>query len=453
MNLYPEIDESGHGKEQEIASLVATPGLLLLSTIGTGPIRGEFTTSTGALFLVSGNELYQVDSSFVGTPLGVLNSSVGAVSFAENGIDLCIVDGEDGYFWSFAGSTFNQITDPAFPGAGKVTYQDGYFIFYEPNTQEFFISGLNAVTFDALDIASAEAQPDNLIGILSDHRDLWLFGTETIEIWFNSGAADFPFERIQGAFLEQGLAAPFSVAKMINTVFWLGRDNKGAGMVFMAQGYQPQRISTHAVEQAIQSYGDITDATAYTYQENGHHFYVLNFSSANTTWVYDFITSSWHERAYNNEGVLERHRASCHAYAFSKHVVGDYQNGNLYQLTSSVYSDNGAEIIRRRRAPHLTQGLKRIFHSSFQLDIETGTGLDGIAQGTDPQVMLRFSDDGGHSWSNEKWTSFGKIGQRKRRAIWRRLGQSRDRVYEVTISDPVKVAIIGAEINAMPGAS
>jgi hypothetical protein len=178
-----------------------------------------------------------------------------------------------------------------------------------PNSGQFQITGLNDVTVDALDVATAEGSPDNLVGLISDHRDLWLFGTDSTEVFFNSGNADFPFERIQGAFIEHGCAAKFSIAKMANTVFWLGQDDKGNGIVLMAKGYQPQRISTHAVEQAIQSYGDISDAKAYTYQQNGHNFYVLNFSAAQTTWVYDLTTNLWHERVYMNQGSYERHRA------------------------------------------------------------------------------------------------------------------------------------------------
>lgn len=447
INLYPELNETGSGKEREVAALVGTPGLRTLVTLGAGPIRGTYTASNGRVFAVSNNKLYELDSDWNSTELGTLNSTSGQVSMADNGIHLVAVDGADGYVVTFATSAFAEISDPDFPGADQVTFQDGYFIFNWPDTGKFFISALNDVTFDALDFATSEGSPDNVIGTLSDHRDLWVFNSQSIEIFFNSGNADFPFERIQGAYIEHGLAAAFSIAKMNNTVFWLGRDDKGSGMVFMARGYQPQRISTHAVEQAIQGYGDISDAVAYSYQENGHHFYVLNFTEANTTWVFDTTTNLWHERAYTSLGQFQRHRANCHAYAFSTHIVGDYETGKIYEFSSAIYSDDGNEIVRRRVAPHITDGLKRISYHCFQLDVEGGVGLDGLGQGTDPQVMIQFSDDGGHSWSNEKWASLGKIGQTKRRALWRRLGMSRDRVFRVTISDPVKTTLIGAEID------
>lgn len=447
VNLYPEMNEMGAGKEMEVASLVSTPGLLLKRTVGAGPIRASYAASNGQYFVVSGNKLYRLSSTMIETEIGTLASNNGSVGIADNGIELVIVDGPNGYFHVLGSGLLTQIVDEDWMGATQVVFQDGYFIFLKPGSQQFYISELSGVEIDALDIASSEAQPDSLVAILSDHRDLWLFGETTTEVFFNSGAADFPFERIQGAYIEHGCAAAFSVAKMNNTVFWLGRDDMGAGVVYQARGYQPERISTHAIELAIQGYLNIADAKAWTYQQSGHWFYVLNFSSANTTWVYDSTTGLWHERTYTNLGVSERHRADNHAYAYGKHLVGDYANGNIYELSSTTYSDNGAAIVRTRISPHLTSELKRVFFNSFQLDIETGIGLDGLGQGIDPKIMLCFSDDGGHSWSNEQWRSAGKIGERKVRAIWRRLGQSRDRVFKVSISDPVKVTFIGADLD------
>lgn len=455
INLFPEINEVGFGKEKEVASLVSTPGLGLLRRVGTGPLRGIYYASNNVLYVVSNNKVYTLNSSFVATEIGTINTFVGNISFADNGSTLVFVDGTDGFYTSLGSGSIIEITDTDFRSADKVVFQDGYFIFNEKGTGRFFISDINATTIDPLDFASAEGNPDNIISILSDHRDLWLFGTQTTEVFFNSGNADFPFERINGAFIEHGCAATFSVAKMNNSVFWLSSDDKGNGLIYMAKGYQPQRVSTHAVEYAIRTYSNINDAVAFTYQENGHHFYVINFPTAKTTWVYDMSTNFWHERIYTLDGDFQRHRANYHAFAYGKHVVADYESNKIYEMSSQFYTDDGDEITRQRVAPHVSAGLKMVFYNSLQLDMETGVGLDGASsvQGHDPQAMLQFSDDGGHSWSNEKWTSFGKIGKRKQRAIWRRLGYSRDRVFRVTITDPVKIAIIGAELDLNAGAS
>jgi hypothetical protein len=409
---------------------------------------------------VSGNKLYTVTSGMVATERGTLTTSSGPVSMADNGTTFVVVDGTvNAYKVVLATLAFSAITFPSdiggvtFAGVDTVAFQDGYFLMNLKGTGKFFITGLNDTTIDPLDFATAEGSPDLLLGLLCDHREVWLFGVGSIEVFYNSGNADFPFERMQGAFIEKGIAAIFSFEKVEDTVFWLGRDRAGQGIVYKAQGYQPQPISTRAVELAIQSYGDISDATAYTYQQNGHTYYVLNFPSANTTWVYDITTGLWHERVYTYQGEFQRHRANNHVFAFGMHLVGDYENGKLYELSTSTYSDDGAPISRQRVTPHVTSELARLFYHKFQLDLEMGVGLDGAGQGTDPQVMLRYSDDGGHSWSNEKWASIGKIGERTKRAIWRRLGQSRDRVFEITITDPVKVVMIGADLDVERAAS
>ena len=455
INLYPEVTESGLGKEGEVATLVSTPGLSLLATLSTGPIRGIYTGSNGVLYVVSNNTLYSLDSSYSETIIGTLNTTTGNISMVDNGIDLVVVDGDYGYIHTIGVSSLNQITDPDFLGANQVVYQDGYFIFNRPNSGQFYISNLNSTSIDALDITTSEGNPDDIVGIISDHRELWIFNENTTEVFYNSGNADFPFERIEGAFLEHGCAARWTIQKMNNSVFWVAKDNKGRGVVYMASGFQPQRISTHAIEQAIEGYGDISNAVAYTYQQNGHYFYILNFSNASTTWCYDSSTGLWHERAYTNAGNFERHRASYHAFAYSTHIVGDYENGKLYSLSESTYKDDADFITRQRVFPHISSGQKRLIINSLQIDMKTGVGLDGDSstQGYDPQAMLDWSDDGGYTWSNEHWKTMGKIGVRLRRVLWRRLGFTRDRVFRLTITDPVPVSLISAEIDITQGYS
>lgn len=459
--MYPEIDELGTGKEKEVASLVGTPGLRLLANIGTGPIRCEYRGTNDVLYVVSGNTLYSVSNLWAATSLGTLLTSTGQVSMVDDGFNLIIVDGSNGYDYNFSAANFTQITDLNFRGSNQVRFQGSYFIFTEPDSNVIYLSDLpsgnatDPITFNNDQAASKEGFADNIVGILSLNENIWIFGERTSEVWYanNSTFPDFPFQIVTGAFIQQGCASAFSIAQIDGTIFWLGQNEQGQGVVYMGVGYAPVRVSTHAVEFALQGYATLADAVAFTYQANGHSFYILNFTSAQKTWAFDMATKMWHERAYFNNGVLERHRADNHTFVYETHVVGDYGSGNIYAYDDSVYTDNSNPILRLRTAPHITSGLDRVFYSELQLDVESGVGLDGIQQGTNPQAMLKWSNDGGHSWSNENWAPLGKIGQTKGRALWRRLGAARDRVYSVSISDPVKVIMIDMQIQLMAGAS
>jgi hypothetical protein len=450
VNLFPEIvPEAG----KEAAFLNRAPGLNLLATIGTGPIRGlwAYSSDDSTAFVVSGTELYKINESYTATLLGTVVGT-GPVSLADNGTQLFIAANGPSYIYNNTTNVFGQITDPDFPGAVTVCFLDGYFVFNEPNSQKLWVTALlDGTSIDPLEFASTEGSPDGLIAVAANFREVWAFGTNSIEVWYDSANPDFPLERIQGAFNELGCAAPYSVAKMDNGMFWLGRDRRGQGMVYRANGYTGQRISTHAIEWQIQQYSDISDAIAYTYQQDGHSFYVLIFPTGNATWVYDAATESWHERAGWVNGDFTRHRSNCQMSFNNKIIVGDYVNGNIYAFDLDVYADNGGvqKWLRSWRAlPTGQNNLKRTAHHSLQLDCETGVGLN-TGQGSDPQVMLRWSDDGGHTWSNEHWSPVGKIGVYQQRVFWRRLGMTlklRDRVYEVSGTDPVKTVIMGAEL-------
>ena len=291
--------------------------------------------------------------------------------------------------------------------------------------------------------------------MIVNNREAWLFGTNSIEVWYDAGTPDFPLARIQGASNEIGCVAPYSVAKLDNSVFWLGKDARGRGIVYRNNGYTGIRASNHSIEWQIQQYGDLSNAIAYTYQQDGHSFYVLTFPTVQKTWVYDVSTQSWHERAGWANGDFVRYRPNCQVAFNNEVIVGDYENGNLYAYDLEVYSDNGAPqkwLRSWRPIPSGQNNLRRTAQHSLQLDCETGVGVN-LGQGDDPQVMLRWSDDGGHTWSNEHWSKMGRIGQYGRRVFWRRLGMTmklRDRVYEVSGTDPVKIAIVGAELLLSP---
>ena len=455
VNLFPEMTPDNG---QTAAFLNRAPGLEFLQTVGTGPIRALWAHQTNGsdFYVVSGGEVYKLNS-MTGTPilLGTV-SGTGPVSIADNGTQIFFACNPDSYIYNEVTNVFAQITDPDFPGAVTVGYLDGYFVFNEPDSQRVWVTSLlDGLSVDPLDFASAEGSPDGLVGLIVDHREAWLFGTDSVEVWYDAGLPDFPLTRIQGAFNEIGCVAAFSIAKLDNGLFWLGTDARGQGIVYRANGYTGQRISTHAIEYAIAQYGNISDAIAYTYQQEGHAFYVLTFPSGDATWVYDVSTQAWHERAGWDNGEFVRHRSNCQCNFGGNIIVGDYENGNIYKFSLDIYADNGGiqKWLRSWRAlPTGQNNLKRTAHHSLQLNCESGVGLND-GQGSDPQAMLRWSDDGGHTWSNEHWSPMGKIGAYYQRVFWRRLGMTlklRDRVYEVSGTDPVKIAIMGAELILSP---
>jgi hypothetical protein len=495
VNMFPEATTDG-GKTAGF--LNRTPGLEFLQTVGTGPIRALWSHQTNGtdFYVVSGAEVYQL-TGLTATPVKIGDvSGTGPVSIADNGAVLFFACNGPSYTYYEPTGEFNQITDENFPGAVTVGYLDTQFIFNEPNSQRLWsVDTINPASgeyiyplvFDPLFFSSADGSPDGVVAINCDHRQLWVFGTDSTEVWYNAGLANFPLSPIQGAFNEIGCVAAYSVAKLDNTLFWLGTDARGQGIVYKANGYAGIRVSTHAIEYAIAQYGNLSNALAYTYQQEGHAFYVLTFPSANATWVYDVATQAWHERAGIEQGQFTRHRSNCQCNFGGNTIVGDFENGNIYKFNLDVYADNGGvqKWLRSWRAlPTGANNLKRTAHHSLQLDAETGVGLNGnptvtplvpllaesgldlltesgleilatplTVQGANPQAMLRWSDDGGHTWSNEHWREMGAIGQYGYRTIWRRLGMTlklRDRVYEVSGTDPVKISVMGAELILSP---
>jgi hypothetical protein len=454
VNLYPEA--SGSGLSKSIAMLVGCPGLTRFATLTGSGVRGAIRFSSNVSIVVTGGDVYRVNTLGAGTLIGVVTAATTPVSMASNGSVIMLVTGAEGYVIDPTAATVTKIIDPDFFGGDRVDYIDGYFVFNRPGTQQFQITSLLGTAVDPLDFASAEGAPDLLISLLVDHLEIWLFGETTTEVFFNSGNPDFPFERIQGAFIQQGCAAKFSPARFSSAVAWLSQNDQGQGMVVKSNGYQPERISTHAVEYAIAQYTRIDDAIGMSYQREGHEFYVLTFPTANATWVYDASTQLWHERAWRDpaDGSLNRHRAQCVISFANKIIVGDWSNPYLYSWDLNAYTDDGGILPAIRQVPHIASDDNSLtVYWKLWVDIEAGVGLNGTGQGSDPQVMLSWSDDGGHTFGTELTVAAGKIGEYKRRANFRRLGASRDRVFRVSMTDPVKRIFIAAGIEASPGSA
>lgn len=447
VNLYPEQNPADAPVQ---ATHYPTPGLTLISPAPEiGPGRGLYWASNDQLYGVIGLHLYLIDNNFQFTLLGTLLADLTTpVSMMDNGNYLVLVDGSvNGYTVELSTNTFSQISDVNFLGADKVDYIDTFMVFNQPGTRNFYTTLSNVLTFDPLYFAGKVGSPDKLATLAVTHRELWLLGSQySTEVWVNSGAANFPFAAQPGAYVQYGCAAKYSVVVNGMSLYWLAQDRNGNRFVLEGSGYAARVISTPAMSQEMANYSIVNDAIGFCYQQNSHVFYVLTFPNANKTWVYDATTQLWHERVYmDSMGRENRIRAVCHAYAYGRNCVLDWQNGNLYYFDLNNYTDNGQPIVRRRGFPHLIEDGKRISYKSFVADIECGTTVTGNPN--EVMVSLRWSDTRGYSWGNPVMQSVGLTGEYHRLPIWRRLGLGRDRVFELFWSVPGQVALNGAFVD------
>lgn len=413
-------------------------------------VRGMAANAAGdQLWVVSDNILYFIAANGDRTSRGTLLTHRGHVGMQVGLTQLVIVDGANGYVLDLTTNAFNRITAAGWLGSNTVGYLDGYFIFVDPDSQTFYISAIdNANSLDALQFASATGSPDDLVAVIVDHREAWFFGASSVEVWQDSGGT-FPLARNEGAFIQTGCMAAFTAARLDNSIFWLGQNEQGAGQVFRAQGFQGMRVSTMAVEQAIQGAiaagADITQACAYAYQHNGHAFYCLQVPGLDTTWCYDVASGQWHERAELVAGDYDQHRGDYHAYAYGKHIIGGQDAEILYAYDVDANTNAGDVLVRDRVSPHFASPqLNRISFGAFELDCTVGKGIAGQAQAT---VMLRYSNDGGVSWGSWRYATLGAVGETLARARFLRCGSARDRVWQVRCTDDTPFAIIAAAIE------
>jgi hypothetical protein len=438
VNMYLEFEPAGD-KTQVIA--YGTPGLKLAGTIGTSSIRGMLAVES-FLYVVIGNEFYKVTPGFTATLIGNTTESTGRVGMANNGLQLMIVEGAKGYIYTFASGAFAAIADADFPGGDTVAFNDSFFIVNKPDSGQFWISSsYNGTAWDGLDFATAESNPDNLIAVVADHGELILFSELSTEFWINSGGLNFPYSRISGAAMEWGIAARWTVAKFDNSLIWLAKNRLGEIQVMRLNGYTPERVSTSDIENIINKYTNVSGASAFSYMHNGHPFYQLNFDQG--SWLYDGLSGAWSQlKGYG----INRHRAEMATLFGDRVIVSDFENGNFYEPKGDQYTDNGEPLISELIGRHVFDNEERLAINQLQVDLEAGVGLDS-GQGVDPRIILQTSKDGGHTWGNERFCDMGKVGEYKARAKWTRLGQARDWVFKLIISDPVKRVLINAWID------
>lgn len=325
-----------------------------------------------------------------------------------------------------------------------ITWQDHTFIMGFTGSGAIQWSAVDDGTnVSALDFATAESSPDDLVRCIADHGEVVLFGKNSIEFWASTGNLDQPFSNQNGSELEFGLAAPWSLTKFNDTLIGLVR-NGGQVEVRMLQGHTMQKVSSQSMDTIINGYANVADATGSAFVYQGHPMYQINFPSAGASWVYDASTGLWTSMQSGLTGG--RHLGEMHVDYLNKVRVFDYQNGNIYNLDQTAYTDNGMPIVRQIVGRHVFRDLNVLRTSFMQIDFETGVGVND-GQGSDPQVMLQVSRDNGHTWGNELWRSMGKIGEYRTRVIWRRLGRGYDFVFKIRMTDPVKFVLAAAAVT------
>lgn len=427
VNMYAERNPEG---AKSPVSLYRTPGLTPWVEVGSGPCRG-IQVMGPHVYVVSGAELYRISSSGTSQLIGTVNGTFHC-RMTDNGTHVGIATENEIY-----AANESEILTHAQTGMCGAAFLDGYGVFPQRGTEDFYITGLDDMTtIDALDFSAADAVQDLLVGCIVDHRELWLAGERTTEIWGNVGNAAFPFARNPGGFIERGCASPGSLAKSERHVFLLGDDLS----VYASQGYQLNRVSTPAIEALILDQSDHASAEGFAYTQAGHTFYVLSF--ANLTITYDATLDKWHER--ESYGA-SRWRASRYAQFGARHIVGDYETGALYELDLEAHDEDGVAPEAVIAFPTLHANGQRMILDELLLDFETGVGLDGDVDGaSDPQVSLDWSDDGGKTWCTPIMGSLGELGSYGTRVRFHRLGMFYQRVLRVRARASVKIALIGA---------
>lgn len=433
LNLYLQIRPADDGIR---LVAIGTPGLTLFCDFGDTPPRGVYGLGN-FLYVVHRGTLWQVNNAGIATNVGTLLTTTGRVWFADNGLRIMLVDGAAGYTYTIATNTFAQITDPDYVAANTVTWQDQYFIQDKVSSGRFYISALgDPTTWDALDFANAEASPDNLVRVIADHGEICLFGEFTTEFWGDSGAQDFPYARLGSAVVEWGLASRESLVKFDSSLMFLGRNRMGECQVVLLNGYTPQPVGGQDFLNAINSYPTVLDATAYSYMQDGHAFYQINFPTANKSWLYDNASQAWGEL----QSDTGRHRGNMATLFLGRNMIADYAVGKIYRLDPLNFTDNSAMIPREIVSRHLIsdkyQPIGRLW-----LDFEEGVGTT-TGQGVYPQVMLQISEDRGKTFYAPIMRTVGAIGDYLNRVWFNRLGSAWSWTFKARITDPVKVVIM-----------
>lgn len=453
VNWYPVIND---GPALSPQSLFGTPGIHEVSTTGTDKQynRGSHVKN-GIPYFVNGDKLYRQNSDFTIDALGFINGDPTArVSIDDNGTQLMIVvPGVDGFIYDeTSGTPFQVISDPDFKANGlpqQVVYIDGYFV-VTTDSKKFIVSALNdGLSYDALDFATAEADPDIIVAPIVHNNQLFIGGSETIEVFQNVGGAAFPFQRVQGFVMSTGVSAAFSIVQSGKSFFFVGAGQNDTPSIYAFSGSDVELISTDAIDFLLSQLSDaeLEDVFAWSYSQDGARF--VGFTLADTTIVFDIDSGRWHERKsqiIDDAGTrTEKWRVNSLVVAYGKVLVGDAIDGRIGEINLDFFDEYGNDIIRRVSVVPLSNNGNSFKLPSIELTMESGVGEADL----DPSIRLALSKDG-KTYADERTRKFGKIGEYNKRAIWRRNGRfPRFCVMQFTMSDQVKPVIIKLEANVV----
>lgn len=439
-NFYAEATDK---PDKTVLALYGRWGLDLFASFGDTPIRGEGLQIGDFNYSVHRGILKETNNAAVFTDKGTLTTSAGVVSMCTDGNIIFIVDGANGYVYNTTTSLFTQVSDVDFVPAVSCAWIDGYFIAdmrgsTDKTDWRSYQWSIDGLAWGGLDFASAEASPDPIERVYNDNRQVIFFGSVTTEFHNASGNFEEPFTR--SATNEWGLAAKWSVCKIKDSIIYLGQNRMGKTQIIVLNGYTPEIVSNYEMSSIIDGYGDVSNAIGHSFMEGGHPFYVISFPSVSKTWLFDAATGLFSELT---SGIKEgQYRGLFSNNYLGNTLIYDFENGNVYKTNPDTYTDNGTMIVGELISRHMFEQ-SYMFLSELWVDMQVGVGLS-TGQGEDPQIILAISRDGGMTYGNERWRSFGRIGTNLTRAFWIRLGRSRDFTFKLRITDPVKRVITGA---------
>jgi hypothetical protein len=426
------------------------PGLTPWTTVEGAEVRAMYAQNN-VLYVVVGDTLYSVTTGGATTSLGTLSTASGICQIKGTAFHIAVNDKTKGYTYTLASDTFAEITDVDFPnGTATIAAQDGYVFAHTGGA--FYLSNNNdATTWDTLDFASAEGDPDDIVAIESFQRKLFLIGRVSTEVWFNTGDVDFPFSRIEGVYINYGCEAVDSVAIGDNALYWLARGRDGQLCALSVdESYRDIILSTDALNQEFLTYGTTDDAVGFVYQREGKEFFVLTFPTEKKTWVYDTKLQLWYEYSSSIAGEQDRWLPNSHVAFAGKNLFGDFKSGRIFNMGEDIFTDDTETIVRKIVTSPTMDQSRMVFINRLEVDIESGSGTVS-GQGSDPQMMLKVSLDGGFTFNNAMYRTAGKIGEYLPRIYWNRLGSSRRPVFELTMTDPIKWTVLGGWIEVTRG--